>query len=92
MQIKKVEDYGKVDFDEKVKEKFKMMYVPNWFSVDLKTGVRFFFFSFPDHVWRQYFIHFLKNFMLKIYNYCIIIGANFFDGSAVVGNGRLNVF
>lgn len=43
LQIKKVEDYGKVDFDEKVKEKFKMMYVPNWFSVDLKTGVRFFF-------------------------------------------------
>lgn len=38
LQIKKVEDYGKVDFDEKVKEKFKMMYVPNWFSVDLKTG------------------------------------------------------
>lgn len=38
-QIKKVEDFGQVDFEELVKEKFKMMYIPNWFSVDLKTGV-----------------------------------------------------
>lgn len=38
-QIKKVEDLGKVDFEEQVKEKFKMIYIPNWFSVDLKTGV-----------------------------------------------------
>jgi len=34
-----VEDYGTVDFDELVKEKFKMMYIPTWFTVDLKTGV-----------------------------------------------------
>lgn len=39
MQIKKVEDLNKADFDEQIKERFKLMYIPNWFSVDLKTGV-----------------------------------------------------
>ncbi|KAK7603146.1 hypothetical protein V9T40_003145 [Parthenolecanium corni] len=38
LQIKKLEDYGQIDFDEMVKEKFKLTYVPNWFNVDLKTG------------------------------------------------------
>ncbi|MEQ2216993.1 hypothetical protein XENOCAPTIV_007807 [Xenoophorus captivus] len=36
----KGEDLGKVEFDEEIKKRFKMVYVPNWFSVDLKTGVR----------------------------------------------------
>ena len=35
----KVEDLGKVDFEDEIKKRFKMVYVPNWFSVDLKTGV-----------------------------------------------------
>lgn len=35
----KVEDLGQVDFDEEVKKRNKMVYVPNWFNVDLKTGV-----------------------------------------------------
>ncbi|KAK9395790.1 WD repeat-containing protein 48-like [Crotalus adamanteus] len=35
----KVEDFGKMDFEEEIKERFKMVYVPNWFSVDLKTGM-----------------------------------------------------
>ncbi|CAG2063968.1 unnamed protein product, partial [Timema podura] len=35
----KIEDLGAVDFDEEVKKRFKMVYVPNWFNVDLKTGV-----------------------------------------------------
>jgi hypothetical protein len=34
-----VEDLGKVDFEEEIKKRFKMVYVPNWFTVDLKTGV-----------------------------------------------------
>nr|CAD7599540.1 unnamed protein product [Timema genevievae] len=34
----KIEDLGAVDFDEEVKKRFKMVYVPNWFNVDLKTG------------------------------------------------------
>lgn len=37
----KGEDLGKVEFDEEIKKRFKMVYVPNWFSVDLKTGVSF---------------------------------------------------
>lgn len=40
-QACKVEDLGKVDFEEEIKKRFKMVYVPNWFSVDLKTGVRY---------------------------------------------------
>jgi WD repeat-containing protein 48 len=34
-----VEDLGKVDFEDEIKKRFKMVYVPNWFSVDLKTGM-----------------------------------------------------
>ena len=41
-QACKFEDLGKLEFDEEVKKRFKMVYVPNWFSVDLKTGVRIF--------------------------------------------------
>ena len=35
-------DLGCVDMEEEVKKRFRMIYVPNWFTVDLKTGVRFF--------------------------------------------------
>ncbi|KAL7976462.1 hypothetical protein Chor_008411 [Crotalus horridus] len=35
----KIEDLGKMDFEEEIKKRFKMVYVPNWFSVDLKTGM-----------------------------------------------------
>ncbi|CAM9547553.1 WD repeat-containing protein 48 [Petromyzon marinus] len=35
----KVEDLGTMDFDEEIKKRFRMLYVPNWFSVDLKIGM-----------------------------------------------------
>ncbi|KAL4709572.1 hypothetical protein ACJJTC_007303 [Scirpophaga incertulas] len=35
----KVEDLGEVDYEEEVKKRFKMVFVPNWFNVDLKTGM-----------------------------------------------------
>lgn len=35
----KAGDLGQVDLDEEVKRRNKMVYVPNWFNVDLKTGV-----------------------------------------------------
>ena len=38
-----MEDLGAVDFDDEIKKRFKMVYVPNWFSVDLKTGVSCFY-------------------------------------------------
>jgi WD repeat-containing protein 48 len=41
LKIVKSEDLGKVDFDETVKARNKSVYVPNWFTVDLKTGVSF---------------------------------------------------
>lgn len=36
----KVEDLGRVDFEQEIKKRSKMVFVPNWFNVDLKTGVR----------------------------------------------------
>jgi WD repeat-containing protein 48 len=45
----KVEDLGNnVDFDNEVKKRFKMVYVPNWFSVDLKTGMLSIHLEEPD--------------------------------------------
>lgn len=38
----KVENLGRVDFEQEIKKRNKMVYVPNWFNVDLKTGVCFF--------------------------------------------------
>ena len=35
----KVEDLGRVDFEQEIKKRNNMVYVPNWFSVDLKTGM-----------------------------------------------------
>ncbi|KAI4463805.1 wd repeat-containing protein 48 [Holotrichia oblita] len=39
LKARKVEDLGVVNFQEEIKNRFKMVYVPNWFNVDLKTGV-----------------------------------------------------
>uniref|UniRef100_A0AAG5D7G6 WD repeat-containing protein 48 homolog n=1 Tax=Anopheles atroparvus TaxID=41427 RepID=A0AAG5D7G6_ANOAO len=39
LKVKKVEDLGKVDFEEEVKRRSQRIYVPNWFTVDLKTGM-----------------------------------------------------
>ncbi|KAL4217901.1 WD repeat-containing protein 48 [Mactra antiquata] len=39
LTAKKVGDLGKLDLEEEIKNRFKMVYVPNWFSVDLKTGM-----------------------------------------------------
>ncbi|XP_076823379.1 WD repeat-containing protein 48-like [Clavelina lepadiformis] len=33
------EDLGTVDFDDEVKRREKILYVPNWFAVDLKLGM-----------------------------------------------------
>ena len=37
----KVQDLGPVDFEGEVKRRFKMVYVPHWFSVDLKIGASY---------------------------------------------------
>lgn len=41
LKVSKVETLGLVDFDDVVKERNKTVFVPNWFTVDLKTGVTF---------------------------------------------------
>jgi hypothetical protein len=33
------ENLGKCDYDEEIRKRTKMIFVPNWFSVDLKVGV-----------------------------------------------------
>lgn len=35
----KVEDLGQVDFEGEEKKRFKQVHVPNWFIVDLRTGM-----------------------------------------------------
>lgn len=39
LKATKVEDLGSVDYEEEIKKRHKMVYVPNWFNVDLKTGM-----------------------------------------------------
>lgn len=41
LKVKKVEDLGKVDYEEEIKKRSQRVHVPNWFTVDLKTGVGF---------------------------------------------------
>lgn len=40
LKVVKVNDLGPVDFDEEVKKRNQRVYIPNWFTVDLKIGVR----------------------------------------------------
>lgn len=46
LKVIKEEDLGPIDFDEELKRRNKKVYIPNWFTVDLKTGVSFNF-NFP---------------------------------------------
>lgn len=39
LQASKVEDLGHVDFEKEITNRFKKVYVPNWFNVDLKIGM-----------------------------------------------------
>merc|ERR1719391_1166578 len=39
LKAQRVEDLGIRDFDEEVKRRSQMVYVPSWFTVDLKTGM-----------------------------------------------------
>ena len=39
LQARKAEELGLVDYDEAIKKRNETVYVPNWFSVDIKTGV-----------------------------------------------------
>ncbi|GIY83902.1 WD repeat-containing protein 48 [Caerostris darwini] len=48
LKASKVEDLGQVDFDTEVKKNFKLIYVPNWFTVDLKTGLLCIHMDEPD--------------------------------------------
>lgn len=39
LNARKVEDLGNSDFEAEIKNRFRMLYVPHWFTVDLKTGM-----------------------------------------------------
>jgi len=45
VQATKVEDLQKSDYEEEIKRRSKRIFIPNWFTVDLKTGVRYSLFS-----------------------------------------------
>jgi len=40
-QATKVEDLQKSDYEEEIKRRSKRIFIPNWFTVDLKTGVTY---------------------------------------------------
>jgi WD repeat-containing protein 48 len=40
VQARKVEDLQKCDYEEEIKKRSKRIFIPNWFTVDLKIGVR----------------------------------------------------
>lgn len=40
LRVSKKEDLGKIDFEEETKARNKQVYIPNWFTLDLKTGVQ----------------------------------------------------
>lgn len=39
LKVIKVEDLGNVDFDEEINKRNQRVYIPNWFTVDLKIGM-----------------------------------------------------
>lgn len=39
LRVIKKEDLGKVDYEEEIKKRNQRVYIPNWFTVDLKTGM-----------------------------------------------------
>jgi len=39
VQAAKVEDLKNSDYEEEIKRRSKRIFIPNWFTVDLKTGV-----------------------------------------------------
>lgn len=39
LKVTKVKDLGQVDFDNELKQHNQKVFIPNWFTVDLKTGV-----------------------------------------------------
>lgn len=39
LKVIKVEDLGNIDFDEEVNKRNQRVYIPNWFTVDLKIGM-----------------------------------------------------
>ncbi|KAI2805170.1 WD repeat-containing protein 48 [Blomia tropicalis] len=49
LKVCKVKDLGSdVDFEEEVKKRFRNIYVPNWFTVDLKMGMLTIHLEEPD--------------------------------------------
>lgn len=39
LKVTKVKDLGQVDFDSELAQHNQKVFIPNWFTVDLKTGV-----------------------------------------------------
>ena len=60
MQAKKLQHLGKVDFDEEIRKRKEPVYIPNWFTVDAKTGVSISLAVFRKklnsavHVWKKF--------------------------------------
>lgn len=55
----KVKDLGKIDFDEELKNRNERIYIPNWFVVDLKTGVSKFLLIFNNYDVMENFVFYI---------------------------------
>ena len=40
LQAKKLTNFGRIHFEDECMKRTEMVYVPNWFTIDAKTGVR----------------------------------------------------
>lgn len=42
LQARKVTDYGRINIEDVIKEHFRRVFIPSWFTVDVTCGVRMF--------------------------------------------------
>lgn len=61
LKVTKVKDLGPVDFDNELNQHNQKVFIPNWFTVDLKTGVCDFLFYLDQSKFKVYLclIHFI---------------------------------
>lgn len=54
LKVTKVKDLGPVDFDNELKQHNQKVFIPNWFTVDLKTGVCILFTEIMTKILKQW--------------------------------------
>lgn len=63
LKVAKVKDLGTVDFDNELNQHNPKIFIPNWFTVDLKTGVCFICIAFVICLTFAYDFPFIFDFL-----------------------------